>query len=257
MKTSAIIAMLAIAALPAVASGETRTPAPAHAEAQEHIVTSARLTVADVVESAPADARDVELGPSPAPGASRVVSKDEVVRSLRRASISTSFAIPASTRVTRASTHLSSRMLADLARSGITSALPAGVTLGRVDATTDITAPVGTRVGHVTLPKLPKVAGPFRTTVSVELLRDEERVAQLQMAVVLDISEAAAVADVKKGGHVTIIVERETLRVSTEAVLNKDADVGDIVPVTLAATGRVMRVKLLTKTVAELSESTR
>jgi hypothetical protein len=221
------------------------------------LVTHARLTVADVVKDAPEGARDVELGPAPSPGASRIVSRDEIVRSLRRAGRQAEFAVPSSTRVTRASEHLASRALAELSRAAITAQLPAGVTLTHAEATSDFTAPSGTRIGQATIPKLPKTKGPFHTTANVELLHEDVRVAIIPIAVVLEISEAAAAPDLRKGAHVTVVVERATLSVSTEATLLKDADVGDATMVVLTATGRTVKVKLTSKNHAELLEGVR
>jgi hypothetical protein len=230
---------------------------PASRVAGDLVVSHARLTVADVVKDAPETVRDVELGPAPSPGASRIVSRDEIVRSMRRAGKTAEFAMPQTTRITRASEHLPSRTLAEIARPAITATLPSGVTLTRVEATSDFTAPAGTRVGQATLPKLPKAKGPFHTTASVELMHDDVRIALIPMAVVLEISEAAAAPDVRKGAHVTVVVERATLRVSTEATVMKDSDVGDSTMVTLSATGRQVKVKIVSRSQAELVEGVR
>ena len=165
--------------------------------------------------------------------------------------------MPATTRVTRASEHLASRALAELSRAAITAQLPAGVTLTHTEATSDFTAPSGTHVGQATLPKLPKVKGPFHTTANVELIHEDTRVAIIPIAVVLEISESAAAPDLRKGAHVTVVVERATLSVSTEATLLKDADVGDATMVMLTATGRTVKVKLTSKNHADLLEGVR
>ena len=233
-------------------------PVTASAEAPAALtVTHARLTVADVVKDAPEGARDVELGPAPSPGASRVVSRDEILRSLFRAGKTAQFVIPATTRVTRASEHLASRALAELSRAAITAQLPAGVTLTHTEATSDFTAPSGTRVGQATLPRLPRIKGPFHTTANVELLHEDLRVAIIPIAVIVEISEAAAAPDLRKGAHVTVVVQRATLSVSTEATLLKDADVGDATMVMLTATSRTVKVKLTSKSHAELLEGVR
>ncbi len=246
------VALPLVVLLVAALSGTAAAEAPASL-----LVIRARLTVGDVVKDAPTGARDVELGPAPSPGASRVVSRDEIVRSLRRAGKTAEFAMPTTTRVTRASEHLASRALAELSRATITAQLPAGVTLTRVEATSDFTAPSGTRVGQATIPKLPKTKGPFHTTANVELLQDDVRVAIIPIAVVVEISEAAAAPDLRKGAHVTVVVERATLSVSTEATLLKDADVGDATMVMLTATSRTVKVKLTSKSHAELLEGVR
>ena len=239
----------------ASATASTSEPAKTSATTSDgtRVVGAAHLTIADVVPDAPALARGVEIGPAPAPGASRIVARDEIVRSLRRAGVSASFPVPLATRITRAATHLSSRMLADLSRPSIASALPSGVTVVHVEATSDFTAPEGTHIGRATLPKLPKTVGTFHTTANVELLFEDEKIAQIPIAVVVDISDAAAAPELRKGSKITVIVERETLSVATEATLTKDCDVGDVTSVTLSATGRTVRAKITSRKRAELA----
>jgi hypothetical protein len=58
-----------------------------------------------------------------------------------------------------------------------------------------------------------------------------------------------------RGGALTLVVRRGLVEVTSAAVAGADADIGNILQVTLRPSGRTVRARLVEKDLAELVES--
>ncbi len=228
---------LLIAALPAVASAD---PA--------RTVDSRRLTVEQVVEGAPADWEGVDLGPAPPPGATRVVTRQEIQRGLRDSGFDLKgHALPAAVRVVGAARTLQPADVVALATPALERSLPPGTALVSVKAHRRVVASPRAVAGSVTLATLPKRAGNVRTTAVLELTVDGETVERIALAVVARMSEEAARSTLDKGARLNLVIERRGARITAQGVALQAADVGDVVSFSVAKTGRVLRAKVLSK----------
>jgi hypothetical protein len=215
-------------------------------------VHGGRVHLGDLMPKAPADARNVDLGPSPSAGGSRIVDRSEIERALRDRNTPVPAGIPDAVRVVRRTVRLAPQDLESSAREAIAkAALPEGVSLTAVRPSRAIDVPEGwTRVtADVTRP--PHHAGPFATTVILAFEGEEGVLARVPVAIVLDVSEAAASFDVTRGASIRLVVRRGLIEVSVSGTTTLDADVGTLVPVLVPTTGRVVRARLIDKDHAE------
>jgi hypothetical protein len=106
-----------------IASGEeTRT------------VDHARMRLADLVPSVPASMADIDLGPSPPPGGTRLVGRDEMIVAIRRAgAFANTTRLPSSIRAVAASRRIPSSELTALAAAEIAKHLRPGVELKKTE----------------------------------------------------------------------------------------------------------------------------
>ena len=219
-----------------------------------HIVSSARLHVSDLVK-AEGELGAIDLGPAPPPGASRLVSRAEIEEHVRAAGLDPKrLKLSASIRVVGASMRLSPDMLAKAATPAIEKALPAGVTLVKVEPTSDLVTHPGTTVRAAVIPKLPRQKGSSQTSAMIELVSDDGVVTKMPVPITVEISDAAAHADVPRGVRLDVIYERGTIKIQTTGVALSDADIGDTMQMSLVATGRIVRAKILTRDRAEIVE---
>lgn len=216
-------------------------------------IEHARVRVADVVTDAPDDVAAVDLGPAPPPGGSRVVARFEVEDRIRSAGFETAqLRIPQAVRLVGASRRIAPPELNELCSSELVKVLPAGVTVVKADAAREIVVTPGATVRQVKVPRPPRQKGPFRTTATLEFQSDGEIVARAAIAVTLDVSEKGAQADVGRGRRLTVFIQKKGIRVSTTGVAQADANVGDVVHVQVAPTGRVIKALLKSNEEAEV-----
>jgi Chaperone for flagella basal body P-ring formation len=240
----------------ALAASFTGVAARAVAAGDEpHVVSRARLHVSDLVAKVPEDLGSVDLGPAPPPGATRLVARAEIEEHVRAAGLDPKrLKLPTSIRVVGASMHFSPEQLAKAATPAIEKALPAGVTLTRVEPSNDLVTHPGTTVRAATIPKLPHQRGPSQTSAMIELVSEDGVVIKLPVPISVEIGEAAAHADVPRGFRLELVYERGAIKIATTGVALSDADVGDTTQMSLIATGRVVRAKVLTRDRAEIVE---
>jgi Chaperone for flagella basal body P-ring formation len=221
-----------------------------------HTVDHARILVKDVIVKAPEGIADVDLGPAPPPGGSRLVMRDEILTHLRERGVDvTRLVIPASVRVVGAARRISPNELALLVTPAIEEKLAAGVTLTKAQPTYEVVVPPRTVVRSVELPRTPRQKGSFRTTATVELASDGEVVAKVPVPVVLEVSEDAARPDAPRGSKIGLVIDRRSIRITTQGSLMNDANVGDTVGAMVVATGRVVKVRLVARDEAEVLEA--
>jgi len=230
-------------------------PALSFAEAPRTVERS-RLRVGDVVSSASTEIADVDLGPAPPPGGSRIIARDEVQDKIRSAGYEVGkLSIPQATRIVSASRHITPSELNELCGSELIKVLPAGISLVKAKAAREIVVSPGATVRGAKIVRPPRQKGQFQTTATLEFQSDGEIVARAPIPVTLDVSELAAQADLPRGHRVTVYIDRKGIRVSTSGTVQTDANVGDVVQVQIATTGRVVKASVKSTDEAEVIET--
>lgn len=231
--TSVLAAVLGFAcfAAPAVRSEPIRT------------IDSPRILVVDVVSAA--DGGDVELGPAPPPGGSRLVERREVEARLRESGGTPGkLDMPAVVRVVRTARHMTQAELHAEAAPVLSAALPPGVSLVSLQFSRGIVVPPHAAVRKAVVPKLPHRAGAMKTTVMFEIMEGADVAARVPGTVTLDISEKAAQPVVVRGARLDVVIEKGPARVTAVGFALSDADVGEIVSVRVDSTQRILEARV-------------
>jgi hypothetical protein len=206
-------------------------------------IDSPRILVVDVVSAA--DGGDVELGPAPPPGGSRLVERREVEARLRESGgTAAKLDMPAVVRVVRAARRMTPTELHAEAEPVLTAALPMGVSLVSLQFSRGIVVPPHAAVRKASVPKLPHRAGPMKTTVMFEIIEGADVAARVPGTVTLDISERAAQPTVVRGARLDVVIEKGPARVTAVGFALSDADVGEVVSVRVDSTQRILEARV-------------
>lgn len=217
------------------------------------VVAGARIELGEVLPDAPEDLRGVDLGRSPPPGTATTLTGNQVRSQLRAAGFNPAeLKIPSLIRIRAEGEKLSKEQLASLAGPAVQKALPAGVTLVKLQASAALTLSPETKVGRVLLPKLPKRVGTLRTTLSVELLLEHEVTHRLPLIAIVNLSERAARHDAEKGSMIKLLVRRHSATVSATGSPLMNMDVGQVGQFRVMKTGRILKARLTSPTEAEV-----
>src|SRR4030095_13944317 len=111
---------------------------------------------------------DVDLGPSPPPGSSRLFARSDVVALLRSQGITRAFAMPSTVRVQSASRRFSSTELAELVGPRVRSSLPPGATIKDLRVSRAVLASPRIEVGDVRIPRLVRRTGELTITANAD-----------------------------------------------------------------------------------------
>jgi hypothetical protein len=224
------------------------TPAAA-APPQEVAVTGTRIRVGDVAPSVDAAIAAVDIGPSPTPGASRLVTKNDVVAALTAKLIPVPATLPDAVRVVRKAQHISPAELDGLVRGALNDKpLGHGVTLAAVRVAHPVDVADGWAHIDVDVPHAPKRQGAFTTTAIASFYTAEgEAIARVPVPMELAVSADGALYDTPRGASVTLVIRRNYIEVRTTGMTTADADLGDAVPVQLRPSGRMLRARLTAK----------
>ncbi|MSP25999.1 MAG: hypothetical protein EXR75_12730 [Myxococcales bacterium] len=207
-----------------------------------------RVGLAAVLPELAETVGDVDLGPAPMPGGSRVMTREEILAALETAQIQGDFEIPAALRLVRAMTLLASAKLAELTREAVLDNRDTrGLTLKSVKAPARMKVATGWTRVTAKLARPPRKSGEWTTTVMLSFEGEEQLLARIAVPVVFDVSEELAQPDVKQGGPLTLIVKAGLIEIRAKGVAGANADVGDTLPVTLRPSGRVVRARLVSK----------
>jgi hypothetical protein len=211
-------------------------------------VTGARVSLAELMPALGEGVAGVDLGRAPAPGGSRVISRQDIEQALAEQQIQGVKAIPAAVRVVRKMDGLGADRLGALTREALSRAgLAKGLTLTAVRPTSRASVAAGWEQVTVSVPKPPRRAGAWATTVMLEFVVAGDRVARVAVPVTFDVSPEAAAPDVAKGDRLTLLVRHGLIEVRVPAHAAAAADVGQTVPVTLRPSGRMVRARLVAK----------
>ncbi|MBX3228851.1 MAG: flagella basal body P-ring formation protein FlgA [Labilithrix sp.] len=228
-------------------------PAPAAAATTRVEVKGPRVRAKDIFPGAVAD---VDLGPTPPIGSTRVIEKADIEKAFAEAKAQAPKKIPSAVRVSRKTRKLSALEVDGAVKSALsTQKLPRGAELVKVRASAVEVADDYHHV-NVDLPPVPRRAGPTTVQATVTFLSESADTPIFRTVVPLDVSlpPEAAFADIPRGAPITIVVKKGLVEVSVPGVAALDADVGGIVPVTLKPSGRIVRCRAVDKDHAALLE---
>jgi hypothetical protein len=238
-----------------VASVATWASVAIAAPPREVLITSPRIRVGDLLANAGDAAAAVDVGPSPAAGASKLVTRADMLSALEANRVTALRPLPESVRVVRKVRHLTSSDFDVLARQAIlTRPLGKGVSLlsVHVDHLVDV-ADGWTRV-DMDIPRAPKKMGTFRTTAIASFYAESEIVARIVVPLELTVTAEGASYDVLRNSPVGLVLRRGCVEVRTTGFAGVDADVGDRLPVQIRPSGRVLRSRLVSKDEAVVLE---
>jgi hypothetical protein len=228
---AALLGMLLLRASPAGA-GQERTRS----------VSGSRVELGEIAERAPARLAELDLGSSPQPGQTRLITREEVLRRIQQAGLSAGdLELPEAVRVTRPFEHWSTLELAERARPAIQQALAKGARLERVVARLPITVARGAVIERASLSDLPKRVGPAQLLATVELNEDEATSKRLTLTVEVYVDEQGARHDLTRGSEVKLVIERKSATVTAVGEALSDADVGQIIQFRVRTSGKLLR----------------
>jgi len=209
-------------------------------------VRGTRVHAKEIVPSA---ASDLDLGPTPAVGSSRVIDRAEIERAFTAASLPVPKKIPAAVRVARKTRRLQPADVNGAVKVALADMkIPRGAALTNIRSN-GVEVPADFQKVSVELPTLPRKAGTVTVQAHVTFLSDET-VAISKAIVPIDFTlpPEAAFAEITKGAPITLIIKKGLVEVAIGAVAASDGDVGSIVPVTLKPSGRVLRARAIDNT---------
>lgn len=232
----------------AIALGTATAQTAAADPPRDVAVTGTRVHLGDLLANVDATEAAVDLGPSPAAGGSRLVSRAEIVSLLNAQHLAPPAAIPDAVRVVRRARHLQPAELEVIVRDAIGSRpLGRGVSLTAVRIPRAVDVADGWSNVEVDVPRAPKKVGAFTTTAIASFFtRAGEVIGRVAAPVELTVSPNGALYDSTRGSAVTLVLRRGLVEVRAAGVAMADADVGDVVPVQLRPSGRVLRARLIT-----------
>jgi len=219
-------------------------------------VTAARLKLGDFVAGL-GELGETDLGPSPAPGVTRLLTRDDIASTLESQAIQGVRGIPDAVRVSRKLEVLNPEKLRLLAADAIeASGLRPGVELKSVQLPALVKIASGWDKVTATVPKPPRRPGSWSATVVLAFEAEGQRLARVAVPAIFDVSPAAAMPDASKGDALTLVVKSGLVEVSTRGTAGDNADVGDTLPVTIRTSGKVVRARLVARDRAVLEGST-
>lgn len=229
------------------------TPIPVYAKGVRTLeVEGPRVTLADVLPSRP-ELSSVDLGVAPPAGGSRLITKKHIRHALDELADSGDAptvpdrAIPDTVRITRKAIRLDVERQKELVGQALHAAgLPKGVTITRVRPRGSARVATGWEKAELQLPTPPRREGTWSTSVTVRLVRGDVVVASFGATVDFDVSAAAAQPDVARGASVTLVVRHGRVEVRVRGFAETDADVGQLFPVRLRPSDKLVQARLET-----------
>lgn len=214
-------------------------------------VSGLRVRVGDVLRDAPASVAEVDLGPAPSVGGSRVINREQIRLAVESREHAGVLRFPECVRVFRRMSSLTPRDLDRLVRDALPPArMPRGATLSAVRAPRSMELPAGWDAVSAELPRMPRRSGTFLTAVALTLRVGSDVIARVSVPVELSLAAEAALPEVARGAGLTLLVRQGLVEVRVGANAAADADVGDTFPVVLRPSGRVLRARLLDRSLA-------
>ena len=209
------------------------------------LIDSSRVRLADLTDGVNAELGEVDLGPAPPPGASRLFAREDLRRELRAQGLdATRLQLPEVVRVLSASRRFSPSEIAALVRAPLIRGLPAFVSLKELRITRGIVASPRITVGEMHVPKVARRPGAATLTASVELLRDGEVSSRLPVTLIVEVSERAATPPVDRGARIDLVILRGSARISAAGIALEAAEIGDVASFKVSSTHRVLRARV-------------
>ncbi len=227
-------------------SGEKAPKAPTgangHGEIPELAIARSRVLLEDLVPMVSSEIAEIDLGPTPVPGSSRLIKREDVLLALSEAGADKLAKLPKVVRVVRKTKQLSVVQQEKLARDAAAkSTLSRGATFAGAKPKAAISVPDGYDAVTLDVPRPPRREGKHSVTATMTFLAGDEVVAKVPLQVELKLSKEAAVPDVKKGEKVLLVVKRGLIEIRASASAQADADVGEMVKVTVNDSGKVLK----------------
>ncbi len=208
-------------------------------------VDAPTLTLGEVVAGAPEALRQIDLGPTPPAGSSRLLVRAELRRMLAAAGVEAhDISLPQAVRVKTRSERWSVSRLTQAATQTSQAALPAGVQLQSASVRLNLVLPEGTVATRLELPTIPKRAGQAKLSAVLLLEHDSQVIRRVPVALVVDISEEAARPLLAKGAVLRVYIEKSSAKIAALAEALQEGDVGDTLQFRIQATRRVVRAKV-------------
>ena len=222
----------------------------------EHTIDSARIHLSDVSDGYDeGELGNLDLGPAPPPGNSRIVSRGEVEEQLRAAGDDAkSLRMPRTLRVKSAAKRWSADELREAMTPQVLAALPPGVKFKSTKFTRALVTSPNVTIGNAHFPKFPKREGELTVTVTVDLMQDEVTVIRVPVTVVVLVTEAATRPAASKGARINLVIEHGPARVTALAIALSDTELGALGLFRVASTQRVLRARLLNADSAQVVE---
>lgn len=241
--------MLALEVLSASSECLAKGPIP------EVAIARTRVRLDDLVPHAAPEIGALDMGPAPAPGGARVVTRAELKQAIEEAKSKLPKALPAAVRVVRKMAQLGPAEVETITRRAMDAApLGRGATLQAVHPAGPARIPAGWDSVRASIPRRPHRTGVVRATCLLVFSAGPDTIGELTVPVDLALSLEAAAYDLPKGGPLLVVVRRGSIEVEAPAIAAADADIGNVLPVMLKSSGRVVRVKLVDKDHGELVE---
>ncbi len=206
-------------------------------------VGSSHIRVGDIIADLDSEAAAFDLGPAPAASGSRVVDRDEIVQAFREHGVEPPRVVPASVRIVRRMRRMEAREIADLVRAGLSETPARGATITDVHGSR-ASIPDGWTRTTCELPRPPHRTGTLTSAASLTFYENEQALWRISVPVELALSQEAKLFDVERGSRVTLLIRRGLVEVGASGTTGADADVGDLVPVTLLPSGRTLSARL-------------
>ena len=222
---------------------------PAMAE-REHVIDSGRIYLGELVPNLSEQTKSLDLGAAPKPGSSRVLGVTELNRALSDAGDSRK--VTESIRVVRSSKRWSQQALIDWVTPAISSKLPSFATLVHLDAPLALITPTTVDIGNIAIAQLPVRLGSVKTSIVVDLVVGGQLEQRISLPVTLDLRERPKAEQVVRGDTITVSIHLGRTEITAPAIAIQSADVGQFVLCRVLRTKKVLRVKLVTKTLAEV-----
>ncbi len=221
-------------------------------EIPEFTIEGARIIVSDCLPSIEGAARTIDMGPSPTPGQSRLVSRGELESVLKRHAITdVPSDIPTLTRIKRAGKIVAPSEIAGVVEIDVQKNLKRGITLVRVESTHEVFVAKNATPQVAILPLFPHQKGPFRTSITVDFVDGSNTPVRTFVTAEFNISEEGATPEVPRNTHVNAVIRQHGLQIATSALTLSDASVGDVINVQLS-TNKVVRAKLVSRDAADI-----
>lgn len=210
-----------------------------------------RVLLSDLVRGA----ADVDLGPVPPPGGSRLIDRAEIGKAAREQGHAAPGSLPEAIRVVRKMRDLSGPDLDRMSREAARKSLPRGVDVVRTRTPPSLRIADGFDRVALELPRPPRRVGAATIGGAMIFSRDGEELGRTAITVEVTVSEEGAAPDVRQGSTVTLLVRRGLVELRVPGVVTSDADVGALVPLTLRGSGKAVRARLVDREQAILVES--
>jgi hypothetical protein len=213
----------------------------------ERTIDSARIHLADISDGYDdSELSSLDLGPSPPPGSSRLLSRGEVEDQLHAAGDDAkNLRMPSSLRVKSAAKRWPAEELRAALTPRLLAALPAGLKFKSSRLNRALVTSPSIKIGDAHFPKFPKREGELTLTAIVDLIQDDVTVLRVPVTVVVWVTEAATRPAAAKGARINLVIEHGPARVTALATALSDIELGALGSFQVASTRRVLRARLV------------